>query len=1226
MTKTTLRELSHKYASILRKCAILNAMVLGITVAGSADAAITTSLDENGNTIISVGSGDIYYMPEGGLNIYGLNMTSDSVLDWNDPTNPENKYYGQNGINIDNANFSGKINMGYASPANEYQPDHYVHVMHTTNAKFSDVEVIGHKNPAATANVNWGDYSSFWSNALTLTNNVKMTDTQVGMMSSTEVKTNSFFAYEDENTGKTIIPDYFDIEVGSNKDSKVVYNGGLYKIKTTGSYTNALYNNIKKSVDNGALVPVDVMDQFTPFVGSGITYKAGDVFVVSDTNASLRDAKLIPSDDTVTTIVAYQVKENKTYTSLKPTDMLTEIIKPVSGEAGVSIVGESADNMANVSLYHSSISSFGANTDEAARLTMVRGYEQLRLSLLEKLASATDDKDIDFRNKLSLINVENIPSDFWNKLRLYDGQNKDIITAYKIADATMDQYRAAEEESGALPYKIQYANLEIGCNSNVALETAGQMLVDHSNVSVWGATLSEGETDGGELKLNAGHGSFVIQGGSTINLYANSDLCAEAEGEGPGENDELVVNSSTINLRGTDETLRKAYGITDDTSVGASISSTMGLQLTNGSTLNAIGGTDGYTLYDDEDETTYSFSSANVVYLTNGKLDIDTSEDWKTGVEKKALYVINSEINIGDKNGTASALSLYHAEGEQEGLEGGTIALDMNSEVNLFRNSTLTADIVSLNTDTDAGVVNFYNNSRLNGTIYRANVFAQDKTTKVNGTLALNSATLDIGTNTLDVDTLSLDNSTIATHIDTTGNGTVKAGALSFGKTSSVVKLVVDDTNAISPEGTTIDFMTGAAKEIGDNLTFANIMYDFKYNAQTGQLRIVPNGNSGTLSLKDLNDRLVANTWLSGEFSNGSRAKFIADTLNEWAQTDQESFAKAVKQLKPVDPSVGTQIAGQNNQQVVDVAFNHGNNGNGNNNGRGQGNGKGNNGNAYGHNNGHNPHGRSGGDTFNNVGIWAQGLYNYAKLDGSNGYKGKTKGITMGVDGMLTDNLKLGLAYAYTTTDVDTDTSNTDVDTHTGVLYGEYLFDNAFVNAAGTYSYSKYDGSSSGLLGKIGSDYHMDSIYGQVMTGYHFDVNNNIMLTPEAGLRYLWTKSHAYTDTAEQHIKANTSNTWTGVLGGRISMEFATEKAVFTPEFKLATTYDMKNDNGSSSVRLANGSSYVVKGESLQRFGVETGASMGMTIDNMDFSLSYEGRFKKDYQDHTGMFNFRYNF
>jgi len=1245
MTKTTLMELSHKYATVLRKCALLNVMILGVVIANSVNAATITT-DENENKIMTIGSGEIYtsdpqtylnisklimdsestfYMPENGLNVSNLIMDSTSTLNWNDPNNSENKYYGQNGVNIDNANFSGKIDMGYASAANEWTSEHYVHVIHTTNTRFSDVEVMGHKNPDANNNVNWGDHSSFWSNALTLTNNVKMTDTQVSMTSPTAIKTNDFFAYDDGN-GNMITPNYFNIETGAVKDSKVVYNGGLYEVKTAGSYTNALYNDIKNKIDDGILVAVDVMDQFTPFVGSGITYKQGDVFIVSDTNETLKNADLIDENDSITTMLAYEVKAGKGYKSLTPTDMLTEIIKPVSGKAGVSIVGESADKMANIALYHSVINSFGANTDEAARITMENGYKQLKSSLLEKLKSKIDnedidDKDTDFYNKLSST------GDLWNTLRLYDGENEDIKRAYKIADATMDQYRQAEFAAGALPYTIQYANLEIGKNASVALETSGNMLVDHSNVSIWGITQSKEETghDGNasQLKRNGKTGDLIIQD-SNISLYANAELSAETE----GENDKFIANNSTINLKGSDRTLQIANGITNDTAVGASISSTNGLQLTNGSTLNAVGGTDGYEVYDDDDETIYLLSSANIAYLTNSKLEIDESDNWKEGVETKALYVIDSTINIGDKNGTPSAFTLYH-EGEGEAVEGGTIALDMdskNSEVNLFQNSTLTADIASLNTDTDAGVVNFYNNSRLNGTIYRANVFAKDKTTKVNGTLALNSATLDIGTNALVVDKLSLDNSTIATHIDTTGNGTINAGELSFGETASEVKLVVDNTNAISPEGTTIDFMTGTAKEIGDNLTFTNIMYDFKYNPTTGQLRITPNGNSGVISLKDLNDRLAASSWLSGGFENGSRAKFISDALNDWQQTDPESFAKAVKQLKPMDPNVGTQVAGQNNQQVVDVAFNHGNNGNGNNNGKGQGNGKGNNGNAYGHNNGHNPHGRSGGDTFNNVGVWAQGLYNYAKLDGSNGYKGKTKGIAMGVDGMLTDNLKLGIAYAYTTTDVDTDTSNTDVDTHTGVLYGEYLFGNAFVNAATTYSYSKYDGSSSGLLGNIGSDYHMDSIYGQVMTGYHFDVNNNILLTPETGLRYLWSKAHAYTDTADQHIDAHTSNTWTGVLGGRASMEFATEKAVFTPELKLAATYDLHRGNGSSSVHLANGSSYVVEGEALKRFGIETGASLGMTIDNMDFSLSYEGKFKKDYQDHTGMINFRYNF
>ena len=47
----------------------------------------------------------------------------------------------------------------------------------------------------------------------------------------------------------------------------------------------------------------------------------------------------------------------------------------------------------------------------------------------------------------------------------------------------------------------------------------------------------------------------------------------------------------------------------------------------------------------------------------------------------------------------------------------------------------------------------------------------------------------------------------------------------------------------------------------------------------------------------------------------------------------------------------------------------------------------------------------------------------------------------------------------------------------------------------------------------------------------------------------------------------------------------------------------------------------------MKRFCIEAGANVGVTIGkDSEITLSYEGKFKKDYQDHTGLINFKYNF
>ena len=81
-----------------------------------------------------------------------------------------------------------------------------------------------------------------------------------------------------------------------------------------------------------------------------------------------------------------------------------------------------------------------------------------------------------------------------------------------------------------------------------------------------------------------------------------------------------------------------------------------------------------------------------------------------------------------------------------------------------------------------------------------------------------------------------------------------------------------------------------------------------------------------------------------------------------------------------------------------------------------------------------------------------------------------------------------------------------------------------------------------------------------------------------------------------------------------------------TPDAKLALTYDFKRDAQNRTVTLANGASYVAEGENMKRFGVEVGAGLSFKMGDTDVGLSYEGKFKEHYTDHTGMINVKYNF
>ena len=272
----------------------------------------------------------------------------------------------------------------------------------------------------------------------------------------------------------------------------------------------------------------------------------------------------------------------------------------------------------------------------------------------------------------------------------------------------------------------------------------------------------------------------------------------------------------------------------------------------------------------------------------------------------------------------------------------------------------------------------------------------------------------------------------------------------------------------------------------------------------------------------------------------------------------------------------------------------------------------------------------SGDNPFTKVAVWVQGLFNKAKLDDtskSKGFDSKTYGTALGVESKISEDVKLGIGYAYSKTDIDGFMRDTDVKTHTAILYGEYKPKNWYVNAIASYGWSDYDEKKNVAGVGVKADWDVEPFALQMMTGYDMYFNG-FGVTPEAGLRYIHVKQDKYTDTAGQSVKSDDSDIVTGVLGAKIAKSYNLSNGMLlTPEFKAAMTYDISHDNSKSTVTLVNGSSYSVTGKQLNRFGVELGAGITAELnDNVELSLGYEGKFRKDYQDHTGLINAKYKF
>jgi outer membrane autotransporter barrel domain protein len=267
---------------------------------------------------------------------------------------------------------------------------------------------------------------------------------------------------------------------------------------------------------------------------------------------------------------------------------------------------------------------------------------------------------------------------------------------------------------------------------------------------------------------------------------------------------------------------------------------------------------------------------------------------------------------------------------------------------------------------------------------------------------------------------------------------------------------------------------------------------------------------------------------------------------------------------------------------------------------------------------------------FKYVKAWIRSLFNKTDHEATSkvrGFDSDSNGVAMGIDKQIDNKTKLGVGYAYSSTDVSSGIRNTDVDTHTAFLYGQYKPANWYINTVVAYNWSDYSEKKSAFGFRANADYDVDAWTIQSVYGYEMEVKDHTV-TPEAGLRYAHISNDGYTDALGTTVTANNSDILTAVAGVRVSKNYALNSGtVIRPEMRVAVTYDLFTDDNKSNVILANGAAYRTNGEEFDRLGLELGAKVATDVsDNWELAVAYEGNFRDDYANHTGMLNAKYKF
>ena len=705
--------------------------------------------------------------------------------------------------------------------------------------------------------------------------------------------------------------------------------------------------------------------------------------------------------------------------------------------------------------------------------------------------------------------------------------------------------------------------------------TDTEFMAQNGNVNLEGGTIQEIK-DAFEEKEPSGEigiKNLNIKGGEFIHTNVSSDGFENLNVSGGKmqlTNTEMNAWDGNINISGGEINL-----MGDDTSVETGLYARKEFNITGG-TIN-MKGTD--TILNNIADYKPDEYPAYDLNINGGTINV-------TGKQAE----ISSSKNVNINGGTINI-----AEGSTLGIYGGNDQTPTTAQLGsaAILNIAGTLD-TSLNGN---GTLNFNSNSG-----------------KITGNVNMTSGgVMNVGLNNavIDGDATFNSGSTLKLEIADGGNGSLQAANIT-GKEGSKLALNITKKMEI---GQTLEDVALLKGNVDNHFTNEISNNRYKVTSENGKNFDITYENSASDVVADAggsaNNAQTAEAWdtLVQSSTASDNAKAVASVLNDLSQNNEQAYVDALTAVAPeVAPMVqktqtetANQVFGAVSTRLTGGSISTG--------GEGM---------------------SSGDNIFERAAVWVQGMFNKSKLDDTSkakGFDADSAGVAFGAEKFVTDDTKVGIGYAYTNTDIDGFMRSTDVDTHTAILYGEYKPSNWYVNGIATYGWSDYSEDKSVAGVGVKADYDVETFGLQAMTGYDMNVNG-LGFTPEVGLRYVHIKQDAYKDSADQRVSANNSDILTGVIGAKVSKNFELSNGMnIKPEARIAATYDLFNDDVNSVVTLANGSAYAVEGEALDRFGMEFGAGVTAEVnDNVELSLGYEGKFRQDYQDHTGLVNLKYKF
>lgn len=278
--------------------------------------------------------------------------------------------------------------------------------------------------------------------------------------------------------------------------------------------------------------------------------------------------------------------------------------------------------------------------------------------------------------------------------------------------------------------------------------------------------------------------------------------------------------------------------------------------------------------------------------------------------------------------------------------------------------------------------------------------------------------------------------------------------------------------------------------------------------------------------------------------------------------------------------------------------------------------------------------GASSGEAFKEAGVWVQSLYSDATQDlrdGVAGYNAYSRGIAVGADGKLNDQLTLGLAYSFINTDVNGKSGNkTEVDSHAFTLYGGYELGNYFVDASLTYGINDNDSKRSIASTQAKASYDSDLLGLNVVGGYAWKINPQVLVEPRLAARYSLVNIDGYREKGSSAALKVEDQRYEAIelgAGVRVAGNFPLGAGTLEPQLKLMAYHDFAADEASStSTFLLGNTPFVTSGAKAVRNSYEAGIGTDYKLGAVTLGVNYDYIGKSGFDADVFSAKVRYDF